>query len=59
MPAERTGCYCKGINIKSNKSCAPCNRRKCKFLKKTKKIYAPCMEEIDINTVFEEVQKIL
>lgn len=59
MPANRTGCYCRGINIISKKSCVPCNRRKCKFLKKTKKIYAPCMEEIDINTVFEEVQKIL
>lgn len=59
MPAERTGCYCNGINIISKKSCVPCNRRKCKFLKKTKKIYAPCMEEINTDTVFEEVQKIL
>ncbi len=59
MPVNRTGCYCNGINIKSAKSCSPCNKRKCKFLKKTKNIYAPCMEEIDVLSVFEEVQKIL
>lgn len=59
MPVERTGCYCNGINIKSDKSCTPCNRRKCKFLKKTKKIYAPCMEEIEIGTIFNEIKRIL
>ncbi len=59
MPVNRTGCYCNGINIKSDKNCVPCNRRKCKYLKHTNKIYAPCMEEIKVDTVFEEVKKIL
>ncbi len=46
MPANRTGCYSNGINIISKKECVPCNRRKCKYLKKSKKLFAPCMEEI-------------
>lgn len=55
MPALRTGCYSSGINIVSNKKCVPCNRRKCKFLKKTKKIYAPCMEEISPDEIIEKI----
>lgn len=51
MPMERTGCYCSGINIVSKKECVPCNRRKCKFLKKSKKLYAPCMEEISPDEI--------
>ena len=39
------------LSIVSKKSCVPCNRRKCKFLKKTKNIYAPCMEEIETDTI--------
>ena len=58
MPQNRTGCYSSGTNIVSKKSCVPCNRRKCKFLKKTKKLYAPCMEEISIDEIMKEVDKI-
>ncbi len=55
MPAKRTGCFSSGINIVSKKTCVPCNRRKCKFLKKTKKIYAPCMEEISVNEILNKI----
>ncbi|MBQ9245091.1 glycosyltransferase family 9 protein [bacterium] len=55
MPVNRTGCYCNGINIKSKKDCVPCNRRKCKYIKGTKKLYTPCMEEIDINEILENI----
>ncbi len=58
MPINRTGCYSNGINIKSDKKCVPCNRRKCKYLKKTHKLYAPCMEEIDVNTILETLEKL-
>lgn len=57
MPASRTGCYSSGVNIVSKKTCVPCNRRKCKFLKKTKKIYAPCMEEINVEKIIEIIDK--
>ena len=55
MHVNRTGCYCNGINIKSKKECVPCNRRKCKYLKGTNKIYTPCMDEIDINTILDNI----
>lgn len=55
MPMKRTGCYSSGINIVSKKSCVPCNRRKCKFLKKTKKLYAPCMEEIPVDEIIQNI----
>ena len=55
MPATRTGCYSCGTNIVSKKECVPCNRRKCKFLKKTKKIYTPCMEEISVDDILEKI----
>ena len=51
MPANRTGCYSNGINIISKKECVPCNRRKCKYLKKSKKLFAPCMEEISTESI--------
>ncbi|MBQ4122205.1 glycosyltransferase family 9 protein [bacterium] len=53
MPEKRTGCFSSGINIVSKKSCVPCNRRKCKYLKKSKKIYAPCMEEITTDEIIK------
>ncbi len=59
MPVERTGCYSNGINIASTKSCAPCNKRKCKYLKNTNKIYAPCMEEIKIEDILNESDNLL
>ncbi len=55
MPVNRTGCYSSGVNIVSEKSCVPCNRRKCKYLQNSEKIYAPCMEEIQTNTVLNTV----
>ncbi len=55
MPADRTGCYCNGINIISEKPCVPCNRRKCKFLKKSKNLFAPCMEEIKVETIIKNI----
>ena len=55
MPANRTGCFSSGINVISRKDCVPCNRRKCKFLKKSKNIYAPCMEEISIEEIIEKI----
>ncbi len=59
MPSGRTGCYCNGINISSKKSCVPCNRRKCKYIKSKNQIYAPCMEEISVTEIMENVDKLL
>ena len=55
MPIERTGCYSNGVNIASKKDCVPCNRRKCKYLKGTNKIYAPCMEEISVDSILNQI----
>ena len=55
MPVERTGCYSNGINISSPKECAPCNKRKCKYLKGSDKIYAPCMEEISVDSILNQI----
>ena len=59
MPANRTGCFSSGVNIVSKKSCVPCNRRKCKFLKKTKNIYAPCMEENSADEIMTVIAQFL
>ena len=59
MPENRTGCYCSGINIVSKKDCVPCNRRKCKFLKKSKKLYAPCMEEISVVEIINQINNLI
>ena len=59
MPINRTGCYSNGFNIVSKKDCVPCNRRKCKYLKSTNKIYAPCMEEIEPEAIFEKITQVL
>lgn len=60
MPINRTGTYGDNcISLKSEMSCVPCNRRKCKYLKKTKKIYAPCMEKIVEENIVKEVEKLL
>lgn len=59
MPANRTGCFSSGINVVSKKTCVPCNRRKCKFLKKTKNIYAPCMEEISVDEIMNVIAQFL
>jgi len=56
MPVERTGCYSNGINIASKKDCAPCNKRKCKYLKNKKEIYAPCMKEINVEEIIDKIK---
>ncbi len=58
MPANRTGCYSNGINVISEKECVPCNRRKCKYLKKSKNLFAPCMEEINTETIINKITEI-
>lgn len=55
MPIERTGCYSNGVSILSPRKCAPCNRRKCKYLKGTNKIYAPCMEDISVDSILQRI----
>ena len=55
MPASRTGCYSNGINIVSKKACVPCNRRKCKYLRKSHDLYAPCMAEIEIDEIINNI----
>ena len=57
MPVNRTGGYCNCINIVSEKKCVPCNRRKCRYIKRSREIYAPCMEEISPDRIFEEVRR--
>ena len=60
MPITRTGPYGKNCHtITSPKNCAPCNRRKCKYLRKSKELYAPCMKEIEVDKIFEKVCEIL
>lgn len=59
MPADRTGCFCSGVNIISKKPCVPCNRRKCKYLRKSKNLYAPCMEEIEVDEIIDAVNNYL
>lgn len=57
MPIERTGTYGENcVSIKSDMPCVPCNRRKCKYLKGTNKIYAPCMSQIELNTIMQEIE---
>lgn len=55
MPVKRTGGYSNTVNIASKKSCVPCNRRKCKYLKNSKKIYAPCMEDIQTDEIIKKI----
>lgn len=55
MPVNRTGCYCNGINIVADKDCVPCNRRKCRYIKNKKDIYAPCMVQIEVSKIIENI----
>ncbi|MFI3300276.1 MAG: glycosyltransferase family 9 protein [Candidatus Gastranaerophilales bacterium] len=60
MPIARTGPYGQDcVAIQSPKYCSPCNRRRCKYLKKSKEIYAPCMQEISTEIIFEKIKTIL
>ena len=56
MPVNRTGVFANGVNVVSKKDCVPCNRRKCKFLKKSKDLYAPCMVDISVEDIFSQVE---
>lgn len=56
MPIARTGPYGKTCRVVlSPKECAPCNHRACKYLKKSKNLYAPCMEAIETDAVMAEI----
>ena len=60
MPISRTGPYGENCHtILSPKKCSPCNHIKCKYLKKTKELYAPCMKEIEPLEIFKKVEEIL
>lgn len=60
MPISRTGPYGdNGYTILSPKKCSPCNHIKCKYLRKTKELYAPCMKEIEPLEIFKKVEEIL
>lgn len=60
MPITRTGPYGeKCYTVVSAKKCSPCNRRKCKYLRKSNELYAPCMKEIEVDEIFKKVCEIL
>lgn len=53
----RTGPYGKNnFALKSDMECIPCNRRKCKFLKKGQ-IYAPCMIKLKPHTILKVIEE--
>ncbi len=55
MPAKRTGIYSNGEIIISKKECVPCNSRKCKYLRGSVDLYAPCMKMITTDEIMEKV----
>jgi len=56
-PVSRTGPYGKNsIALQANMACVPCNRRKCKFLKRGE-LYTPCLINISPEMVFNEIKK--
>lgn len=60
MPVNRTGTYGKNcISISSKLNCVPCNRRKCKLIKNTGKIYTPCMESIELEEILKKIEKLI
>lgn len=60
MPITRTGPYGDNCHtIVSNMKCSPCNRRKCKYLRKTNELYTPCMKSIEVDDIFQKVCEIL
>lgn len=57
-PISRTGPYGKKhIALKSDRECVPCNRRKCKYLKKGE-IYTPCLTDITPDIILQSIDKI-
>lgn len=60
MPVNRTGTYGKKCtSIQSKFPCVPCNRRKCKYIKNTNKIYTPCMDSIEPNEIIKNIEKLI
>lgn len=58
-PINRTGVYGKnGVSISSKLPCVPCNKRKCRYLKKGEET-TPCLQTLDTKEVFEEMKKYL
>lgn len=58
-PTSRTGPYgSHATTLYSSRNCVPCNRRKCKYIKKGD-IYTPCMEDLTANLVFNKIKEIL
>jgi ADP-heptose:LPS heptosyltransferase len=58
-PVSRTGPYgSHATALFSERNCVPCNRRKCKYIKKGD-LYTPCMEDLSAERVFNEVKKML
>ena len=55
MPAKRTGIYSNGEIIISKKECVPCNSRKCKYLRDSDDLYAPCMKMITTDEIMEKI----
>lgn len=57
MPVLRTGSYGENSSVLySDRNCVPCNKRKCKYIKK-KELYTPCMKDITPDKVFNLVEK--
>jgi len=56
MPVSRTGplgCGC--YTLVSERKCVPCNKRKCKYLKKNE-LFTPCMSDIKSDYVFKLIE---
>jgi len=58
MPILRTGPYGKKhIELKSDMECIPCNRRKCKFLKKGEQ-FTPCLLKLSPDLVLNVIDEL-
>lgn len=59
MPISRTGQFGNlGKILTSKLQCIPCNRRKCRFMKNKNELYAPCMEQIEVEDIIKTVDSI-
>lgn len=58
-PVSRTGPYGENcIALKSDRACVPCNRRKCRYIRKDE-LYSPCMLDITPEMVINATAKYL
>jgi len=56
-PVSRTGPYGKNcFTVKSDRSCVPCNKRKCKYLK-TGELYTPCLLDITPDKIIKIIDE--